>query len=526
LLTGTLPAAAAWTIYDTANVVIPANCVSVRVDFIAPAGMINVLQVDAVYLQQVQDITVGGSFMPACKGAVIAGYTAPSSWTHIFLDAAGTFGANLVNATPPFNLFRAQANYITYFGASTLFTAIRNAPANIAMYLTGADGQGIIGAWEYWSGAAWTAAVFVNQYWKTYNPAYTFGRDGFGLTALPFVANMTAVAVNGITAYWWRFVPSSWAVAGSFIQAANFAPFASRRPYAIVPAASVKSELAAWARHFIFTYNPLNGTIYRQLLATRSISRGAAFDPIINFTEYQENTDISIVFSPGPVWTANRLAAAGRTLNIAGSLGMMITIIGPTSNSYVGRFRAILRMKQSGGTAGDISATLRSSYGPILRSGVTTSLLDMNALDFGIIQIPAASYTVGKTVGDIQLFLNMVNAGAGTAILYDLILLPVDEFAMELQVNSQAGSGFYMPGQVAYADGTINKLLIDTPRMAIDDNLSLRINDLYAGITTTRPFLQPNEDQLLIVIPLYLQDSSAQLELDIVDTYLNMKGSV
>jgi hypothetical protein len=125
--------------------------------------------------------------------------------------------------------------------------------------------------------------------------------------------------------------------------------------------------------------------------------------------------------------------------------------LGPTvARDFYGTYRAFLRLKQQGGSAGEVNIRLKTVGGSGGISAVsepqeTRSTTDHELMEFdGPLVLPVASQMTPDELGDQTSIVVQVNVEANDAdlYLYDLVLIPSDEMWVDVEdrVNTSAST--------------------------------------------------------------------------------------
>jgi hypothetical protein len=371
--------------------------------------------------------------------------------THIFVDDALVFSANLLGSDTPYDLLPTVpvANDRVYFGSAIAFDdsgPFCSLVFDIQTAITGVTDAD----WEYWTGAGWSVLTVQDN----------TNADGVG-TGVPFdtvgvnsvhwepPSNWVSGTVNLITAYWVRVNINVAAGATAPVQQ-NRDVYTKLWPYGDVDSDQIGGDVEAFARIVARNQSDthtgasgLDAWANRVVIGARSLSRGEDFDAYINLADEQNQTGISLSARSWGAFASNVQAPTGRHLAItnASSPADWICIIGIISNpttgldttrQYNGTFHMFMRGKQTSGSAGDIELWITAGYfandvthTTERRAFETTN--DWQLLDFG--RITFNTVVGSHLAGDIFFWIWVEGDGAVDAELYDLILMPVDEYA-------------------------------------------------------------------------------------------------
>ena len=322
-------------------------------------------------------------------------------------------------------------------------------------------------------------------------------------------------AAPNVTGYWIR----------AFVLAVGGAPVApvqrqARNWYSInwsfteVQEATVKGDIPALARIQLRTQSnravATAPTLYTQryVMGLRSYSRGERFRAFLNVSDEQNPSNVSTVPGGALVFANDVEAPTGRSLSwtpgpgTVDVCGFLISYI--SADAWAGRYRMFLRLQQSGGAAGDatFSGRLQSGHALVYNTIFdsewvpTYNTTDHQILDLGAIEIPGR-YPVGPNMRN-QFILwirgNCINAGA-TWTLYDLVLIPTDEWAVDVRLSNYAMSSRYdVPVQIdslTYPDQFL------TTRCYVEGATYNTFYSWWTSIKNNHAMLHPNSQQRL-----------------------------
>jgi len=190
----------------------------------------------------------------------------------------------------------------------------------------------------------------------------------------------------------------------------------------------------------------------RMIAGLRSYDRGPDFTAYINISDEQNGPGITVTAAGGTStfqdWVPAATARALQYAPVGVDAWTYRAYIRVTSDWY-GRFHAFVRGKQHAGVVGCVN--VRLSYSPMesgyLGARTTTSRQFLNTngdqlLDFGEIVIgPATSvYPLQVAHTYLQIEANCTDGGGATAYFYELILMPIDEWAIDAEDTSKKSS--------------------------------------------------------------------------------------
>lgn len=435
-----------------------------------------------------------------------------------YYDAAPAgFSANLMFAALPYAFLPAvpAVGDIVYFGINTALAD--SGPFCSLVFDIGTAQVDLTIVWEIWNGA-WVALPAVQD-----NTATAQAFDTIGVNSVHWGQDAAAWAtttVNGITGYWVRARVTAIGGAPSPPTQQNRDIYSVVWPYIDIDEDEIGGDIAALAQEKIrnVSFEGLAQPLFfnRFLVGLRSLERGEDFSAYINIADEQNDPGITTTTSIATVFQNDITAPTGRSaLYTPVATGVWnnrayIQFSDALSTQYYGRFHAFLRVKQTGGVVGDIEAYLELVIDPTTRATTlfTTSTESPDAvgymltLDFGQIIIPSNVLSQLEEVDDLAIIIQAQNLNAvpGTATLtiYDLILMPVDECAIEAidTLRNSSASAITLDNDllmnidsIAYPKRDIRTL----GQKETDDEIRL----IYRPVTAGPALLQSNAEQRL-----------------------------
>lgn len=349
----------------------------------------------------------------------------------------GSYSANLIGASLPQALLPTGATSILYLCSSAPFY---NVIFNIG---TAIAGTAVI-ANEYWDGSAWSALSDVQD------DTGDFANTEAGCIAWDEVSNWAITTVNGVAGYWLRFRVSSGSVSTSPTQQ-TYNIYSACWPYVTWGDTAVNGDIAALGQ--LVSYRQDNNSLsvspakMTRYMGARSVDRGvnfSAFLPFSNGPGLPPGVQVipSATGSTYLTWD-NYRGISGVQLTFTGGSGFIINLLTIRISStyaaeYSGRYRVLLRHRMPATTGTHVQTDLKLSlvvgdqrrdaypYADDLGLGVHLE----NFLDFGEIAI-GGNLAYGETIGDLDIDIDIDTSSgvARTLYLYDLILIPIDEWA-------------------------------------------------------------------------------------------------
>lgn len=440
--------------------------------------------------------------------------------THIKIDDGGVFTDIFPLSGFPVTLYPANidVNDALYFGSETAI--INSGPFSGLVF----DIDTIIPpaisrtfTWEYWNGAAW--AALTNQD-GTNIGAGSFGQSGVCSVHWVQPSDWAATVIDGVTAYWVRARLSAKDVG-------NISPPTqqNRQIYAVnsafAEALDVIGDIPAIVQIKAHNRSDKDGPggsgpdlfINRLIAGLRSFGDSSTFQAYLNISDEQNPGGVTITVGTNTTLGDDVTTPTGRraTYNPGGveAMATRATVsLGPTiARDFYGLFHAFLRARRTAGASTDLSVRLQVATGS---GGITftTSSKQLQTttafevLDFGEIALPVSGSFKSSDLADTTEIRIQASAASGTPdlYLYDLILIPVDEWAIDaVDAANESDSDVGRSGGIA-------KLLdvdsVTDPR--IDIKTLVRTADAgglitaeYNPITSGPAILQANTTQRL-----------------------------
>lgn len=443
----------------TKSIVSPPECKKMRILFYftpVPADA-DILLID--------DVSVTSVVTDGCENKVyISNFYDTTDITHIFIyDQSGlSFSANKQGSGVVYKMFPDPAGVddAIYFGVNIL-GADPYGPFSSLVLDVQVAASGLTIVWEYYNGAGWGNLTIAQD---STNPGTGTLRKT-GINPIVWVRPSNWATVNlvgpGITAYWVRAHVT--AVAGGAVVPilAAGSVYNIVSPYVEIDDAEIGGDIEALMRG-IFTSasdTPLT-TVERGriIMGSRGVERGANFNAFINLDDGGHRpTGISVTLTTGLLATFvnDTTAPVGRAVQYAptatGALTQELQISFTPSilHHYYGKYRLFLRAR-SGGTGNPtlITARIRATIGATVFTSETLAmpaLSTLGLLDFGVVNIANPIYSAIFPASSLVLYIDLANADAAapkpTVNLYDLILMPIDEWAADEQNQAGVANG-------------------------------------------------------------------------------------
>lgn len=384
------------------------------------------------------------------------------------------FSGNLVAGTN-FRFFEVSASTpavgdIVYFGSGSPFRCV-------ALYVAEpAVTNGVFYTLEYWNGSAWTATNSAYAY------SYLF-TSPIPHLELIFVnaPSWATTAVNGVTAYWIRIrisAVTTWTTSPKQGAQVIYNP---RAPYISIASSQIKGDAEALALlRFIAQHNfdvaGIAGALGHSLVAVGLRGRGLTDGPFI-FTSRVNAGNVGNPYG----WTVKYYGdfsadndvtgpdGKRATCTFAGASASHVSFTTSLNKTIIGDFQVYLRCRQVGGAIGDVSVQLqvghslsRLSYNEIvyLKSGTGFEMVNLGRAHIGSRVVGAETIQGTSVLFHVQAWRT---GAAATLYVYDLVLIPIDEWAMV--ANYRLATDFLIGGYGLDVDGGLRRqgtLVIDT----------------------------------------------------------------
>jgi hypothetical protein len=446
--------------------------------------------------------------------------------THVYYYDASTvtYTGNQIGAVLPYYLYPnptdapptvPAAGDIFYAGIETAL--LDSGPFTSLVFDIGTIGFDIRGVtWEYWNGAWVALAISASTLYSVANGF--LGNAGVRSISFDQPSDWTANNPGmGVTGYWIRARITAVGAAPAAPTQQNRDIYTVVRPSVDIDKLQVTGDISALAQALVCEWsNILSGDSV--ILATRSADRGANFRMYLNLSSEQNVLGVSVTAGTNTTMTSYLEAPSGWAMRYnpgAGSVGdCSIVIDSAIAKDFMGRYRVYLRVDRESAITDctvQLKAGLQDSGGGYTSYYYESEILTVASneegylLDFGVIDIPGIGViATNEEVMPITFFLSLANTTASPNLyLYDLILIPVDEWAGEFNVQDLdvTATGAESIGLIGLTD--YNYLDVDS----LDLKKRLSPNVRYSGgnelmfrwkdISSAPMQLQANKDQQL-----------------------------
>lgn len=361
----------------------------------------------------------------------------------IFMYENGVGYTDLLAASLPYNLLPTSATIGDYLYIGVDSTTAVGGPFNSVVFdlAAGLEGIALSLQWEYSDSATptWAALASLKDNTNELQEA--------GINSLHFIppSDWTAALLNGVTAYWIRLNITA-GTAGQLPQQQNRHPYTVIHPYFDIEADTIGGDLSALILMYLQNRGYSAGTNASMggfHIGTRGLGRGEEFSAFFNASNEQHQPGVSAVAGASTTLPVTDIVApTGKraTYNPGSQNTTPVTQVTwqinyPYSAQYRGRYRVFLRYAQDGGADGDFNVRLGYVFGssferftelvtvPKPNAAASISILELGQVVFpGIL-----NEDVGTIYLDLQ-FASLATSSWGDVYIYDLILLPYDEW--------------------------------------------------------------------------------------------------
>lgn len=434
-----------------------------------------ILELSATTFEVGREATSTGSVM-------IANHHKESNLTEILNDDGGVFTAIYPASSFPVTLFpgTAAANDNVYFGVDTSLND--TGPFNSLIFDLSVAASATTSyaiTWEYWNGSSWSALT-------TQDGTGQFSLVGLSAVVWEPPSDWTTTSVNSVTGYWVRARLSS--LSGTFTNPVQQTRdiYSVVTPYVEMNENQTLGVMDSLAR--IQVANRSEGSGGTPALATNRLLIGIkpyvgyeSFRAFLNFSDEQNpggvSVDETVDGDSATSFVANLSAVTGRAIFFdAGSATLntmadrvTITLSTTIASAYYGTYRAFIRGKQTGGTAGEVTMRLKIVTGSggisyLTDTQATRSTTDHELIEFDeIINIPVSSQLTSSELGDETSITLQIATEANDAdfYAYDIFLLPTDNFYVDASDAANTSASAVGYGERVTIDS------ISVPRVAI-----------------------------------------------------------
>lgn len=431
-----------------------------------------------------------------------------SNVTHILHYDGSLYSELQFASSPPYSFLGTSAvvNKVAYFGSKTTDANVPSGPFSSLVFDISQQALNLTIVWEYWNGSAWSDLTVQDN-------TDRFRNLGVNSVSWSIPTNWATTVVNSVTGYWVRARISAVAAGSQTPIHANRFIYTTLLPYIDIAEEDVKGDLPAVGR--IRWTNQASLEVERFICGLRSLDRGTNFNSFINISDVQTPFGLTITkgTQAGVSWQTDKKAPTGRSLLISQSSSgdlnswkdlVSVTISTTVARDYHGYYRAFLRCFYNNALAQAWNLRLQLLIGSggskvTTQTAYPTTLADWEVVDLG--QIAISTRQTAFQAGSLSDQLKLVVQGYNTSTLkpltlYDLILIPIDEWAVDSRIPDLITSGTPQIATHSYMDLDS----ITNPKVSIsamNRNSAGLIVSRYQTINNGPVIFQKNKDQRL-----------------------------
>jgi len=388
-----------------------------------------------------------------CENANFVGNRRSGILTHAWYFDASTpiYSSNLLGLTLPYALLPSTpaANDILYFMSET--NNALSAPIGGLVFDLSTPMSGVSGVWEYYNGGAWQTlqAAFTPNY-----GSQPLESEGINSIHARQPADMTTVLINSVTGWAVRFRVTSVSSPVAPVQQ-NRHPYTIGNNDLLIETGDLGGDLPPLLN--LVLHNRADNTgglatvpipVGRVIMGMRQVIRGGDFIAAINLADKYNPSGITLGAGSNTSAGDDPQAPTGRVyiFNPAGAASitqrLAIVFTNLFSQNYKGVFKPFLRVKQVGGSAGDMGVRLRigilSASNIIYTSDTlyTTVVDEFEILEFREVTLPPNldAIKTNEAIAGIIIAIDALNTNATPPDLHlvDLFLMPVDEYSLDV----------------------------------------------------------------------------------------------
>lgn len=371
-----------------------------------------------------------------------------SAITHVFHYNGSAYSNLQFSTALPYYLLGTTAvvGKIAYFGSQSNLSNVPGGPFSSLVFDITQPAENITAVWEYWNGAAWTALTVHDN---------SNGLKASGVHSVHWHPPSTwaATSVNSITGYWVRLRTTA-------VAANPVVPIHNNRyiytvaiPYIEVGESIVGGDLPAaariqWKNRADNAASTVAMEADRVVVGLRTVERGPNFLAYLNVSDEFPPFGVTVTAGVESAWSNVRQAPSGRALTVSYASApnlnvwnnlVTFSLASTIGRDYYGSYRAFIRGYKPGATANQWQVRVQVTFGSGGGSADSkivfpTPVADWEVWDIGQVSIPTTLVgQQGSNIGDV---LTLSIQGKCTTLsaaltLYDLILIPVDEWAAD-----------------------------------------------------------------------------------------------
>lgn len=373
--------------------------------------------------------------------------------THVLHYNGSTYSELQFATQPPYALLGTNptVNKAAYFGSKTSDTNVPGGTFSGVVFDVTQIAQDLTIVWEYWNGSSWATLTVQDS-------SNGFRIMGGGSVHWVIPATWATTTVNGVLGYWVRARISAvgaspvYPIHGDSLHR-NLYIYTPNLPYIEIGEGEIEGDLPAtaqvrWNNRGDDPLTAIDMEVDRIMVGLRSASRGEYFNAFLNISDTQIPFGISLSKHADASWGVSQRAPTLRALTVSHPAApalntwndlVTFNIANTVARDYYGTYHAFVRVYKYGVGTNTWQLRLRTSFGTggskkDSKAAFPTTGADWEAVDMGEVTIPTAQVSrLGNNLGD-QLKLTVqgycTTTGNGI-VLYDVVLIPVDEWATD-----------------------------------------------------------------------------------------------
>jgi hypothetical protein len=440
-----------------------------------------------------------------------------SNVTHVFHFNGSTFSNLQFSTVPPYSLLGTSAatNKATYFGSQTTATDVPGGTFSSLVFDITQVAENITVVWEYWNGSTWTTLTVQDN-------TDQFRLLGVNSVSWEIPSAWATTSVNSVIGYWIRARISSVSANSVTPTQNNRFIYTTLLPYIDISKRQVLGDLPSLGR--LKWSNQAGMDIERSICGLRSVDRGANFNAYINISDVQTQFGMTVTkgTEAGVAWQDSKKAPTGRSLiasySSSGDLNdwnnlVSIRLDTSIARDYYGHYRVFVRCFYNNASAKAWNLRIQLLFGSggsqsLSQTAYPTTLSDWETVDLGHIAIPTTqiAYQAGNLGDELKLVVQgLCNATSKPLTLYDLVLIPIDEWAVDAIVPDLASVG----APEVVTNNYVDIDSISNPKVAIaalNRNPAGQIISRYQTVNNGPVILQKNRDQRIWFLNLAYED--------------------
>lgn len=376
-----------------------------------------------------------------------------SNVTHVFHYNGVNYSNLQFSIVPPYEFLgsTASVNKAAYFGSKTNDSNVPGGTFSSLVFDLSREAQNITITWEYYNGSSWSTLTVQDN-------TEQFKTLGVNSVSWQIPSNWATTTVNGVTGYWVRARISAVSSSPQTPEHDNRYIYTSLLPYIEIAVDQIEGDLPAIGR--IKWHNQSIVDVERSICGLRSVDRGTNFNSFINISDVQ--TPFGLTISKGSQtgvdWQTDKSSPTNRSLLISysssGDLNKWndlasITLSTTVAREYHGYYRALLRCFYNHASSRNWNLRIQLRFGSggsrlNTQTVYPTTIANWEVLDFGQLAISTrqAASLAGSMADEMKIVIQGYCTNTSRPLtLYDLILIPIDEWAIDARIPDLEATG-------------------------------------------------------------------------------------